>query len=91
MLIEIAYAKPEQQRLLSLEISAETTVQQAIEQSGIMNQFPEIDLNVNRVGIFSKPCKLDQLLQAGDRIEIYRPLIADPKEARKNRAAKTAV
>ena len=90
MLIEIAYAKPQQQCLLSLEVPAKATAQQAIEQSGILEQFPEIDLNINRVGIFSKPCKLDQLLQAGDRIEIYRPLIADPKEARKNRAAKTA-
>jgi putative ubiquitin-RnfH superfamily antitoxin RatB of RatAB toxin-antitoxin module len=91
MLIEIAYAKPQQQCLLSLEVPAEATAQQAIEQSGILEQFPEIDLNINRVGIFSKPCKLDQILQAGDRIEIYRPLIADPKEARKSRAAKAAI
>lgn len=86
MLIEIAYAKPEHQCLLALEVPAETTVQQAIELSGIIAQFPEIDLEINRVGIFSKPCKLDQPLQPGDRIEIYRPLSVDPKEARKNRA-----
>jgi putative ubiquitin-RnfH superfamily antitoxin RatB of RatAB toxin-antitoxin module len=90
MRIEIAYAKPEQQRLLTLDVPAETTVQAAIERSGIIAEFPEIDLNSNRIGIFSKPCKLDHLLQAGDRIEIYRPLIADPREARKSRAAKTA-
>ncbi|WNV04903.1 RnfH family protein [Candidatus Methylospira mobilis] len=91
MLIEIAYAKPGRQRLLSLDVPAATTVQQAIEQSGIIVLFPEIDLNVNRVGIFSKPCKLDQILQAGDRVEIYRPLIADPKEARKKRLSSAKI
>jgi len=90
MLIEIAYAQPERQRLLSLDVPAAATVQEAIELSGIAALFPEIDLNVNRVGIFSKPCKLDQILKEGDRVEIYRPLIADPKEARKKRAEKAA-
>jgi putative ubiquitin-RnfH superfamily antitoxin RatB of RatAB toxin-antitoxin module len=87
MNVEIAYAKPEIQVILPLEVGEGATVEAAIRRSGILERFPEIDLEQNKVGIFSKPCKLDQPLRAGDRIEIYRPLIADPKEARRNRAA----
>jgi putative ubiquitin-RnfH superfamily antitoxin RatB of RatAB toxin-antitoxin module len=70
-----------------VEAESPLTVQQAIEDSGVLQRFPEIDLAKNKVGVFGKAAKLDALLQDGDRVEIYRPLIADPKEARKKRAA----
>lgn len=86
--IEVVYALPQQQTVLRLRVAPATTVQAAIEQSGIMNKHPEIDLAVNKFGIYSRPVKGAELLQDGDRIEIYRPLIADPKEMRKKRAEK---
>jgi putative ubiquitin-RnfH superfamily antitoxin RatB of RatAB toxin-antitoxin module len=85
--VEVAYAKPEEQALIALEVEEGATVRQAIERSGVLRQFPEIDLDQQRVGIFGKIAAPDQALQNGDRVEIYRPLIADPKEARKRRAA----
>jgi putative ubiquitin-RnfH superfamily antitoxin RatB of RatAB toxin-antitoxin module len=88
MQIEIAYAKPNEQVILVLDVSEGATVETAIIESGMLRRFPEIDLGQNKVGIFSKLCKLDRLLMAGDRVEIYRPLLADPKQARRNRAAK---
>jgi putative ubiquitin-RnfH superfamily antitoxin RatB of RatAB toxin-antitoxin module len=87
MNVEIAYARPDVQVILALDIAEGATVEAAIAQSGILQRFPEIDLTQNKVGIFSKPCRLDQPLRSGDRVEIYRPLIADPKEARRIRAA----
>ncbi|MBO1520632.1 RnfH family protein [Oceanisphaera pacifica] len=84
--IEVVYALPTQQTVLSLTVPEAGQVQEAIEQSGILQQFPEIDLNTNMVGIFGKQVKLDQVLREGDRIEIYRPLLADPKEIRRKRA-----
>lgn len=86
--IEITYALPDKQTLLSLSVQVETSVQEAIEQSGILQLHNDIDLTINRVGIWYKTTKLTTLLKAGDRIEIYRPLIADPKEVRKRRAEK---
>lgn len=88
--VEIAYALPHQQTVLSLQVSPETTVEQAIAQSGMLRKHPEIDLAKCKVGIFSKAAKLDSVLRDKDRIEIYRPLIADPKEVRKKRAGKDA-
>ncbi len=86
--VEIAYARPDEQVILSLEVDAGTTVGQAIELSEILKKYPEIELmSKNKVGIFGKLTKLDQVLRPKDRIEIYRPLIADPKEVRKRRAA----
>ena len=86
--VEIAYALPAEQVLLELEVSEGTTVEQAIEQSGILQRFPDIELGKrNKVGIWGKLTKLDAPLREHDRIEIYRPLIADPKEVRKQRAA----
>jgi len=87
MNIEVVYGLADHQSLLSLEVDESVTVQQAIEQSGILEQFDDIDLAVNKVGIFGKMTKLSAGLKAGDRIEIYRPLIADPKEVRRRRAA----
>jgi putative ubiquitin-RnfH superfamily antitoxin RatB of RatAB toxin-antitoxin module len=85
--VEVAYAKPEEQVLVRLEVPAGTTLQQAIEQSGILDRFPEIDSGKLKAGIFGKLKKLTETLREGDRVEIYRPLIADPKEVRKQRAA----
>lgn len=85
--VEVAYALPQRQLILSLTVPAGCTVEEAVHRSGIKDHFSEIDLSVNKVGIFSKLCKLDQALREGDRVEIYRPLIADPKEVRKQRAA----
>lgn len=86
--IEVAYAQPEKQSLLSVVIDDGLTVEQAITESDIINLHPEIDLSVNKVGIWNRTCKLQDLVKDGDRIEVYRPLIADPKEVRKRRAEK---
>jgi len=85
--VEVAYAIPTEQVIIPVNVEAGTTVEEAIQNSGILTQFPEIDLNKNKVGIFSKICSKDQVLRDRDRVEIYRPLIADPKEVRKRRAA----
>jgi putative ubiquitin-RnfH superfamily antitoxin RatB of RatAB toxin-antitoxin module len=85
--VEVAYAKPDKQLILTLEVPAGSTVQQVIEHSVIMEKFPEIDLATARLGIFGKLKKPTETVVAGDRVEIYRPLIADPKEVRKQRAA----
>lgn len=86
--VEVGYAKVDQQVLVPVSVQEDATVLEAIESSGILKQFPEIDLAENKVGIFSKACKLDHKLRAGDRVEIYRPLLADPKESRRQRAGK---
>ena len=85
--VEVAYALPDTQVIIPLEVSQGTTIEQAIKQSGVLTTFPEIDLATQKVGIFSKLGKLDQVLREKDRVEIYRKLIADPKEVRKQRAA----
>ncbi|MCI0506237.1 MAG: RnfH family protein [Gammaproteobacteria bacterium] len=90
-LVEVAYAKPDVQVITPLLVDAGTTLEQAIHLSGILDVFPEIDLNKNKVGIFSKLVKKDTVLREKDRVEIYRPLIADPKEVRKQRAAEGKV
>lgn len=87
MKVEVAYALPREQLIIPVEVSAGTTVEQAIRSSGILERFADIDLTENKVGVFGKQVKLDAELQAGDRVEIYRPLIADPKEVRRQRAA----
>ncbi len=88
MSIEVAYATPEQQVIVMLNVPENTTVETAIKSSGLLARFPEIDLSVTAVGIFGKLCELNQLLKTGDRVEIYRPLHNDPKEARRQRARK---
>ena len=77
--VEVAFAAPDKQLILSIKVDEGASVESAIEHSGILSRFPEIDLTECKVGIFSKACKLDQGLRAGERVEIYRPLIADPK------------
>ena len=88
ILVEIAYALPEEQVIISIKVPTIFNVQQAIEKSGIQKEFPSIDLSKNKVGIFGKKTTLDHVLKNRDRIEIYRPLILDPKEMRRKRAAK---
>lgn len=87
--VEVVYALPETQQLIELKVAAGTTAREAIENSGILQHFPEIDLSKHKIGIFGKAVRLDRVLSPGDRVEIYRPLIADPKEARRRRAGKT--
>ena len=86
--VEVSYGLSDRQKLLSLIVDDGITVEQAITESGIMLLFPDIDLKVNKVGVWNKAVKLSELVQNLDRIEVYRPLIADPKEVRKRRAEK---
>lgn len=86
MRIEVAYATPEQQVIIALELPENSTVETAIHASRLLTRFPDIELAA--VGIFGKACELHQLLKTGDRVEIYRPLHNDPKEARRQRAKK---
>ena len=85
--VEVAYARPDCQELIKIRLSPGATVQQAIEVSGLLQKYPEIDLSKSKVGIYAKLCKLDTPLRHKDRVEIYRPLLADPKEVRRRRAA----
>lgn len=87
MIVEVAYALPDKQSLISIEIKNGSTLKEAIEASGILETFEQIDLTKDRVGIFAKFASLDTILRDKDRVEIYRPLIADPKKVRKDRAA----
>ena len=84
--IEVIYALSEQQPLLRVQLADGATVEDAIRASGVLEKCPEIDLAKNKVGIFSKLVKLDETVRDKDRVEIYRPLIADPKEVRRKRA-----
>ena len=86
--IEVVYGVPHKQKILTLILAEGSTVEQAILASGVIDLFPEIDLKVNKVGIWNKAVKLSQVLNDLDRIEVYRPLIADPKDVRKRRAEK---
>ncbi len=85
--VEVAYATPQAQCILKVRGRPGLTVMQAVERSNILERFPEIDLAQAKMGVFGKLAKPDTELMDGDRVEIYRPLIADPKEARKRRAA----
>ncbi len=85
--VEIVYALPSRQVLTTIQVPSGTTLEQAIQLSGIMQQFPEIDLNTNRVGVFGRLSKRDALVKSRDRVEIYRPLLIDPKEARRLRVS----
>ncbi len=87
MTVEVAWARPERQVIIPVEVAEGATIGEAITRSGILERFPEIDLEYNRVGIFGRLQTLATVLRAGDRVEIYRPLIADPKEVRRRRAA----
>ena len=87
IIVEVAYATLAEQVIFTVEVDEDASVEDAVMASGILTEFPDIDLTVNKVGIFSKLTKLDSSLQHKDRIEIYRKLLADPKAVRKQRAA----
>ena len=86
--VVVAYATPTQEYLQALEVDPGTTIGQAIEASGVLAAFPDINLVTQPVGIFAKKKTLETVLRPRDRIEIYRPLVADPKDSRRKRAAK---
>ncbi|NEX20770.1 RnfH family protein [Thiorhodococcus mannitoliphagus] len=79
MHVGVAYADKFKQTWLKLDVPEGSTIRDAIERSGLLDQFPEVDLNVNKVGIFGKLSKLDTKLADGNRVEIYRPITADPE------------
>ncbi len=85
--VEVAYALPHQQTIVNVSVRVGATVLQVIQQSGILARYPELDPTVLKVGIFGKLVKSDAGVNDQDRVEIYRPLIADLQEARKKRAA----
>lgn len=86
--VEVVYATPQEQVLIPLKIPANTTLRQAIQLSAIFDRFPHLDSATVKIGVFSQIADGDKLAEAGDRIEIYRELLADPKTARRQRAAK---
>jgi uncharacterized protein len=87
IMVEVSYASPTKQIIISIKVPKDINVKQAIEKSGIQKKIPEIDLSKNNVGIFGKQTTLDHLLSDRDRIEIYRPLILEPMEMRRKKAA----
>jgi putative ubiquitin-RnfH superfamily antitoxin RatB of RatAB toxin-antitoxin module len=89
--IEVCYAQAQSQAVVKVKLPEGSNLQQALEASGLLAKHPEIDLKKNKFGIWNKLSKLDSVLRDRDRIEIYRPLIADPKEVRKQRAAEGKV
>lgn len=91
MRIEVVYALPQKQEIFTVDLPAGATLRQAVEACGVLKKYPEIDLAKNKLGVFAKLSKPDTPLRDRDRVEIYRPLIADPKEVRKQRAAEGKV
>lgn len=90
LMVEVAYALPEKQYLQRVTLEEGATVEEAIRASGLLELRTDIDLAKNKVGIYSRSVKLTDMVQDGDRVEIYRPLIADPKVLRRQRAEKSA-
>ncbi len=88
VVVEVAYATPKRQLIIATEVPPGATVAQAVRLSGICEEFPEIDLEANRLGVFGRVVRPDALLRPGDRVEIYRPLMVDPRQARRQRAAR---
>ncbi|KJY77325.1 protein RnfH [Vibrio coralliilyticus] len=84
--VEVVYALPLEQRVYTLVVNKSMTVEEIVKESGVLEQYPEIDLTKNKVGVFSRNVKLNATIRDKDRIEIYRPLLADPKEIRRKRA-----
>ncbi|MFM0593262.1 MULTISPECIES: RnfH family protein [Paraburkholderia] len=87
--IEVCYALPDEQALIAVDLPEGATLQQALDASGILQRFPRIDLTTQKVGVFGKIKALDAVLADHDRVEIYRPLLVDPKLSRQRRVAKT--
>jgi len=88
--VEVVFALPENQVLVSLDMPKGTTVQAAIDASGLPERFPEEQLNAMPVGIWGHPAEREQLVSDGDRVEIYRPLVMDPREARRHRSGSSS-
>lgn len=86
--ISVCYATAQQEWIRQMMVPPGFTIGEAIEQSGVLQDFPEINLTTQPVGIYAKKKTLDTVLREKDRIEIYRPLVADPKDSRRKRAAK---
>lgn len=86
--VQVAYATPAHQEVIDVTLPAGATIEDAIRRSGILVRFPEIDLSRNRVGIYGEPARLQDPVRDGDRVEIHRPLQADPKDIRRARAGK---
>ena len=84
--VEVAYATPQRQRVISVKVAPQTPLREVIAASGILIECPEIDIETAKTGIFGKPASLSTPVNARDRVEIYRPLQVDPKEARRRRA-----
>ena len=84
--VQVCYATPTLEFLVDLQVAAGSTLEQAVRASGLLAAVPEIDLAGSTVGIYAKKKTLDTVLRARDRVEVYRPLVADPKEARRRRA-----
>lgn len=89
--VEVVYASASQQTLKTVFIECGSTIHQVILQSELLKQFPDINLEVNKVGVFGKLHNLDDIIKEGDRVEIYRPLLIDPKQARLKRVGKKKV
>ncbi|CAB3779417.1 Persistence and stress-resistance antitoxin PasI [Paraburkholderia ultramafica] len=87
--IEVCYASPDGQALIAVDLPEGATLQQALDASGILQRFPQIDLNTQKVGVFGKLKPLDAVLADHDRVEIYRPLLVDPKVSRQRRVEKS--
>ena len=87
MNIEVVFGLPSRQELVALSVEPGTTVEAAIEQSGIAKLFPDEDLSVYQAGIWGKPVERHRCVEDGDRVELYRPLAKDPREARRELAA----
>ncbi len=88
--VEVAYAEPDEQVVVSLRVPAGTSAGEAVRRSGLLERFPGIDLRQSTLGVFGTPVSARTPLEAGDRVEVYRPLQADPKQARRQRAARAA-
>jgi putative ubiquitin-RnfH superfamily antitoxin RatB of RatAB toxin-antitoxin module len=86
--VEVAYASVTKQHIIPIDVAPGSTIAEAIKNSGILEDFPEIDLSKQQIGVFSKARTLQDKVKEGDRIEIYRALIIDPKEARRVKARK---
>ncbi len=89
--VEVAVAWPDRQVSIPVEVAAGSTIDDAISASGLKEQHPELDIDPNRIGIFATLRRPDHVVQAGDRIEIYRPLKADPKQVRRDMARRNSV
>ncbi len=88
IVLDVAFAEPGKQSVVTIQVEKGSSVQQAIDKSGILMQFPEIEQSKLKVGVFGEMCNLGSIVKTGDRVEIYRPLFQNPMDARRKRAVK---